>query len=73
MISVNNGTLKMMGSITEVSTECVLILREIYKKNLENFPEPEIANGIMMNMVIKAITMGAEDELMEKEVVLNKE
>lgn len=44
----------MRGSLADVSAECVLILEELYKKNLENFEE-KVAVGIMTNLVLRAI------------------
>lgn len=44
----------MRGSLADVSAECVLVLEELYKKNLENFEE-KVAVGIMTNLVLRAI------------------
>lgn len=57
MISSNFGEKKglvLEGSLSEVSAECILIMREIYKKNKEIFNK-QIATGILTNMLIKAI------------------
>ena len=57
MISSNFGEKKglvLEGSLSEVSAECILIMREIYKKNKETFNK-QIATGILTNMLIKAI------------------
>lgn len=58
--AVKGKGLKMTGSMAEVSAECILALRAIYKKNLELFPEPEIARGIMLNIMVKAIDLRNE-------------
>ena len=70
MIHVENGNLKMTGNLAEVSAECVMALRAIYKKNLEIQAEPEIAKGIIVNMVVKAMTM--EEKNKNEELVLDK-
>ncbi len=71
MIHVENGNLKMTGNLAEVSAECVMALRAIYKKNLDIQAEPEIAKGIIVNMVVKAMTI--EEKNKNEEVVLDKE
>lgn len=58
--------LEIVGGLSEVSAECVMIMRAIYKKNLEIFPEPEIASGILMNMVVKAMMSEIEDMTIEE-------
>lgn len=50
----NYEGLVMEGSLSGVSAECVMILREIYKKNKELYGK-EIALGILTNMLLKAI------------------
>lgn len=42
------------GDIAEVSAECILIMRQIYKRNKEQMGEA-IAQGILTNMLIKAV------------------
>ena len=54
--------LEMRGSLADVSAECVLILEEIYKKNLENF-EDKVAVGIMTNIVLRAISEVEKKEI----------
>ena len=74
MIHIDKNGLKMSGTLAEVSAECILILREIYKKNLENVAEPEIAAGILRHMMIHAadINFGNEEQL-EKEIVMSED
>ncbi len=40
--------------MAEISAECVLIMKEIYKKNRELYGK-EVATGILTNMLVKAI------------------
>lgn len=65
--SENGKGLKMTGTMAEISAECVMALRAIYKKNLEIFPEPEIATGILTNMFIKALDINNKEIEAEKE------
>ena len=58
----------MRGSLADVSAECVLVLEELYKKNLENFEE-KVAVGIMTNLVLRAI---GEVENKEIEEIMKK-
>ena len=58
--------LMIEGDISEVSTECILIMREIYKRNREVFSN-EVAIGILTNMLIKAIN-GKEEKKVEWKV-----
>lgn len=51
---VDNGGLIIEGSVAEVSAECILIMREIYKKNKGAYGD-KIAVGLLTNMLIKAI------------------
>ena len=60
--------LEMRGSLADVSAECVLVLEELYKKNLENFEE-KVAVGIMTNLVLRAI---GEVENKEIEKIMEK-
>ena len=74
MISIdaeNGKGLRMTGTMSEISAECVMIMRTIYKKNLEIFPEPEIAKGILTNMFIKALDINDKEEDKEEEIVLS--
>ena len=67
MISSNFGEKKglvLEGSLSEVSAECILIMREIYKKNKETFNK-QIATGILTNMLIKAIDENAKHDDVE--------
>ena len=50
----NYEGLVIQGSISKVSAECVMIMRQIYKRNKEVYGK-EIALGILMNMMLKAI------------------
>lgn len=45
-----------------MSAECIMAMRAIYRKNLELFPEPEIAAGILTNMAIQAISPDEDDD-----------
>ena len=71
----NGKVLKMSGDIKELTAECVMIMRELYKRNLELFPEPEIAGGIMANMLVKALDLYKvlEKEKIDEEIVLTNE
>ena len=65
----NKKNLIIQGSIAEVSAECVLIMREIYKRNKEQYGQ-KIAASILTNMVLKAIEekeYTAEDYKKDKE------
>ena len=48
------GSLEINGSIAEVESEIVMILREIYKQQKEKHGGP-IAQAIILNLVVKAI------------------
>ena len=61
MIRVEKGNMEVKGNIAEVSAECILVLRELYKKMLKEYPEREIANGILLNMIMKVVA-GAMQE-----------
>lgn len=50
--------LHIAGDIADVSAECILIMREIYKRNKEAYGET-IAQGILTNMLVKAIVEDA--------------
>jgi hypothetical protein len=67
MIKIDSDEKKMeiKGGLAQVSAECIMIMRAIYRKNLELFPEPEIAVGILTNMVIKAMM---PDKVKEEEI-----
>lgn len=67
MIKIDSDEKKMeiKGKLAQVSAECIMIMRAIYRKNLELFAEPEIAVGILTNMVIKAMM---PDEVKEGEI-----
>lgn len=72
--SENGKGLKMTGTMAEISAECVMALRAIYKKNLEIFPEPEIATGILTNMFMKALDINNKEiENKEEEIVLSND
>lgn len=60
MIRVDKGKLEMKGNIAEVSAECILVMQELYKKMLQEYPEPEIANGILLNMITKVVSGGLQ-------------
>lgn len=62
----NGKGLQMEGNVSDVSAECVMILRELYKRNREKYSE-EVAAGILTNMVIKAIVGLDEGEVSEEE------
>lgn len=69
---VDGGGLIIEGSVAEVSAECILVMREIYKRNKKEYGD-KIATGILTNMLIKAIddSVTKEDiaswEISEKE------
>lgn len=63
----NHKGLVIEGNIRDVSAECVLIMREIYKKNEQTYNK-EIATGILTNMLIKAINEEAKREDVEWKV-----
>ena len=46
--------LHITGDIADVSAEVILILRQIYKRNVEVYGET-VARGLMVNMMTKAI------------------
>ena len=52
----------MEGPISQVSAECVMIMRQIYKRNKEKMGK-EVALGILTNMLLKAID---EDDTAKK-------
>lgn len=63
--------LDMNGSLSEISSECVLIMREIYKKNKEIYGE-QMAVSLLMNLLIKAIFDDAtkeQREILEEEML----
>ena len=53
--------LHISGDISDVSAECILIMREIYKRNKEEYGQT-IAQGILTNMLVKAIVEDAIHE-----------
>lgn len=59
MISVDKGHVEVDGNLAEVSAEAVLVLREIYKTLMKEYKEIGIANGLLINLVKKAITVEA--------------
>lgn len=63
----NHKGLVIEGNIRDVSAECVLIMREIYKKNKQTYNK-EIATGILTNMLVKAIDENAKREDVEWKV-----
>ncbi len=56
--------LHIQGDIADVSAECILIMREIYKKNKDTYNET-ISQGILTNMLVKAIIEDAKREDVE--------
>lgn len=60
MIKAEGGKLELKGNIAEVSAECILVLRELYKRMLAEYPEKEIANGILLNMITKVVAGSLE-------------
>ena len=60
MIRVDKGKLEMKGNIAEVSAECILVMQELYKKMFQEYPEPEIANVILLNMITKVVSGGLQ-------------
>ena len=57
MINTNfkeHGGMHIEGDISQVSAECILILRQIYKRNKEYYGQT-VARGILINMLIKAV------------------
>lgn len=63
----NHKGLVIEGNISDVSAECVLIMREIYKKNKQIYNK-EIATGILTNMLVKAIDENVKREDVEWKV-----
>lgn len=57
----NHEGLHISGDISDVSAECILIMREIYKRNKEAYGQT-IAQGILTNMLVKAIVEDATKE-----------
>lgn len=53
--AANKQNLKMAGTMAELTAQCILAMRALYRKNLRLFTEPEIAKGILINMVLRAI------------------
>ena len=58
--------IRLEGDLVEVTAECVMVMRQIYKKNLAYFPEPEIAKGILTNMVLKAFDIGGLNKVLKE-------
>ena len=60
--------LRIEGSLSEVSTECVLIMREVYERNVEIYGR-EMALGILTNMLVKAVSKDIKEasEVSEEE------
>ena len=54
--------LTIEGNISEVSAECVVIMRQIYKRNKEIYGD-EIATGILTNMLVKAIKEDVKEKV----------
>lgn len=52
----DQGELSIVGDIAEVSAEAVLILRQVYKKLLENNNE-QIAKSLLINLVSRAVVI----------------
>ena len=69
MIKVDRNKLTIEGELAEVSADCVMVMRAIYRKNLELFPEPEIAAGIQTNMVVKAMMPDTNEDITEEMVL----
>ena len=69
MIKVDRNKLTIEGELAEVSAECVMAMRAIYRKNLELFPEPEIAAGILTNMAVKAMMPDTNEDITEEMVL----
>ena len=63
----------MAGTLAEVSAECILILREIYKENLKNLAEPEVAAGVLRHMLVYAADIKFDDDKdTDKEIIFSK-
>ena len=62
MIKVENKdgerNIELKGSLSEISAECILVLREVFLRVLVLFPEPTVSIGVMMNLLMKAINIG---------------
>lgn len=63
----NHKGLKIEGNIKDVSAECILIMKEIYKKNKEMHNQ-EVAAGILINMMVKAMQAEMKEEGIEWKV-----
>lgn len=59
--------LHIQGDISAVSAECILIMREIYKRNKQVYGET-IAQGLLTNMLVKAIVEDVEEAPVKWEV-----
>lgn len=57
----NGDGLHIEGDISDVSAEAILILRELYKRNVETYGET-VARGLLTNMVVKAVFEDAKRE-----------
>lgn len=57
----NHKGMHIQGAIADVSAECILVMREIYKRNKETYGQT-IAQGILTNMLVKAIVEDAKRE-----------
>lgn len=57
---------RLEGTLPEVTAQCILVMREIYKRNLAVFAEPEIATGILTNMAVKALDIGGLNKKIEE-------
>lgn len=62
MIKIENKegihNIELKGDLSEITAECVLVLREVFQRILVLFPEPTISTGIMINLLMKAINIG---------------
>lgn len=57
----NHKGMHIQGDVADVSAECVLVMREIYKRNKEQYGQT-IAQGILTNMLVKAIVEDVKKE-----------
>ena len=64
--------LHLEGDLADVSAECILIMRCIYKKNVEEFGE-DIAQGLLTRMLVKAIVENVTKEDFEWIISQEKE
>ena len=61
----NKQGLRINGTIDEVSAQCILIMKEIFLRNKEQYGY-NIAKSILINMLLKAIKPDLKKEDLEE-------